>query len=62
MLEKPNADKPIFQVVPEFLDRVNREVCPICEKKIRDGDFRDDLSRKEYSISGLCQECQDKTF
>lgn len=24
--------------------------------------FRDDLSAKEYAISGLCQECQDKIF
>lgn len=24
--------------------------------------FRDELSRKEYSISGLCQKCQDKFF
>lgn len=25
-------------------------------------DFRDQLSRKEWGISGMCQECQDKTF
>ena len=24
--------------------------------------FRDNLSRKEYSISGLCQACQDSVF
>lgn len=24
--------------------------------------FRDDLSRKEYTISGLCQYCQDEVF
>ena len=24
--------------------------------------FRDAISRKEYSISGLCQNCQDKIF
>jgi hypothetical protein len=24
--------------------------------------FRDDLSRKEYRISGMCQACQDRTF
>lgn len=24
--------------------------------------FRDALSRKEYSISGLCQKCQDEIF
>lgn len=25
-------------------------------------EFKDDLSRREYSISGLCQACQDKVF
>jgi hypothetical protein len=25
-------------------------------------DFRDELSRKEYGISGLCQPCQDSIF
>lgn len=24
--------------------------------------FRDEVSRREYCISGLCQSCQDKTF
>ena len=25
-------------------------------------EFRDELSRKEYGISGLCQPCQDQIF
>jgi hypothetical protein len=25
-------------------------------------EFRDELSRKEYLISGFCQKCQDATF
>ena len=25
-------------------------------------DFRDELSRKEFGISGFCQKCQDKIF
>jgi hypothetical protein len=24
--------------------------------------FRDELSKKEYTISGMCQGCQDKAF
>lgn len=62
MLKKPNGSKPAFRVIPGFLERVNRGVCPICEKEIREEDFRDELSKKEYSISGMCQECQDITF
>lgn len=31
-----------------------------CGKEIKG--FRDELSKKEYQISGLCQECQDSIF
>lgn len=38
------------------------EVCPICETEIYFRGFRDELSLKEYKISGMCQQCQDKIF
>ena len=34
--------------------------CTWCKKAALD--FTDELSRKEYTISGMCQSCQDKTF
>ena len=37
-------------------------ICVCCHNEIKDEDFRDDISRKEYDISGLCQKCQDDTF
>ena len=36
--------------------------CPLCGKKIKDAEFKDELSAKEYQISGMCQTCQDKIF
>lgn len=36
--------------------------CAICGRKVDLASFRDELSRKEFGISGVCQECQDKTF
>ena len=39
-----------------------QKICVICHNEIKDEDFRDDISRKEYDISGLCQKCQDDTF
>ena len=36
--------------------------CPMCRKPISPNEFRDDLSRKEFRISGMCQTCQDETF
>lgn len=40
-------------------------ICPSCDKDMsnaRRSSFKDDLSYKEFGISGFCQECQDKTF
>ena len=43
-------------------DRVTNKLilCKFCKKEIKG--FKDALSIKEFSISGLCQECQDKVF
>ncbi len=35
-------------------------ICTWCKQPITP--FRDNLSHKEYSISGFCQRCQDETF
>lgn len=34
--------------------------CPFCKNKINIEDFKDELSKKEYFVSGLCQKCQNK--
>ena len=34
--------------------------CVLCYRPAET--FRDESSRKEFSISGLCQACQDKVF
>ena len=42
---------------------VEQNKCPMCGKQIDvTKEFRDSLSRREYAISGLCQDCQDKIF
>lgn len=37
-------------------------LCPICKDAVKEEDFRDALSLKEFNISGMCQGCQDKIF
>jgi uncharacterized CHY-type Zn-finger protein len=37
-----------------------QKICVVCGEPIKE--FRDDLSKREYEISGLCQECQDEVF
>jgi NMD protein affecting ribosome stability and mRNA decay len=37
--------------------------CPFCGKEINNlTEFRDDISVKDWKITGLCQACQDKTY
>jgi hypothetical protein len=38
----------------------DNQLCVICGTDANF--FRDDLSRKEFSISRMCQSCQDQTF
>lgn len=44
------------------VEAVEDKRCPICGIKINMIEFRDELSKKEYEISGLCQRCQDDIF
>ena len=39
--------------------------CPFCATEVsheNHGPFRDEISFKEFQISGICQKCQDETF
>jgi len=63
------------QVLQEEVDKIAREFvgislteaheqsrCVLCGKSVDEEQFRDALSKKEYGISGTCQECQDSVF
>ena len=45
-----------------MLDRIDKGRCPLCNKPIDPGEFKDQLSVKEFGISGMCQHCQDEVF
>ncbi len=36
------------------------DTCVFCHKEATE--FHNEISRKEYRISGICQSCQDETF
>ena len=68
-LNKPwgNKSKPIQNmlknVFPEAAKNIEQNKCATCgSDKIKPTDFKSDLSRKEYGISGMCQKCQDSVF
>ena len=41
-------------------DMIRQNLCAWCKGPALE--FRDDLSKQEYRISGMCQTCQDETF
>lgn len=45
-----------------FIDNLKSGKCPLCSVKIDTNSFRDELSIQEFTISGMCQDCQDETF
>lgn len=52
-----------FGIFNKHVEAVKNKKCPFCGKEIKgQEDFIDEISWKEYKISGLCQKCQDETF
>ena len=40
----------------------SRNECPRCGINVNQDEFVDELSKKEFKISGTCQKCQDELF
>lgn len=64
MLPKPDISKPVFQHPDFHIEAMYTQlgICPNCYTPICEEDFVDEISRREYSVSGLCQMCQDVMF
>lgn len=41
---------------------IEAKKCPFCKKTINEKDFRNEKSKREFQISGLCMSCQDSVF
>jgi len=66
---KPTEKSPEIESVLTSIFGVDRRKsitenkCVFCATPINpETEFRDECSRREYRISGICQKCQDKTF
>ena len=66
-LSEAVEEAPKSPEIKEFLEAVfgrsssiENQVCTSCGESAKD--FQDKMSRREYSISGLCQQCQDEVF
>lgn len=45
-----------------YTDNLNAGKCPICGCDEPQATIRDELSMKEFKLSQLCQDCQDRIF
>ena len=63
MIERdPKLQEFIDNLFPKEAERIKEGKCPFCGETINMDDFKDDLSRREFEISGMCQKCQDDFF
>ncbi len=44
----------------EHSKNIQNKKCNGCGNKV--GEFKNEISKKEYQISGFCQNCQDEVF
>ena len=65
---KPLSKNPKIDKFITSMTGINRvasiikEICPFCNERVDPYNFKDALSLKEFTISGLCQKCQDEMF
>jgi hypothetical protein len=61
--EKKNKKSDTTWIVPDFNNHTEPVIrCPFCQDPILANLFKDKLSIDEWTISGLCQKCQDEVF
>lgn len=57
----PAIDAPLSSMMgKDRRSTIEQDMCMTCNGEAKE--FRNDLSRREYTISGMCQKCQDETF
>ena len=59
----PGIKRPLENLVKGMYtrqDSIRKDICVACGGVATK--FNDEISQKEYTISGLCQECQDEVF
>lgn len=59
-MANPGPRRPADDLFPNRRVAIIADLCVVCS--LDAVDFKDDVSRREYGISGMCQRCQDEFF
>lgn len=62
MTNNSNIEKILDSIVPGSTKNKAEGICVICKEKVKHNEFKDELSRQEYNITGFCQSCQDEFY
>ena len=60
--EKNTLLNEVLNILYNSEENIINNRCVFCDKLVTVESFRDDVSLNEYTISGLCQDCQDRIF
>ena len=52
----------MMALFPREVENIEKGTCPFCQKPVKEEDFKDKLSLKEFKLSGMCQKCMDEFF
>ena len=57
-------DKEILRTLgfEKEVKNVEKGICPFCNEEVDESKLKDEVSKREFKISGICQKCQDSTF
>lgn len=61
-LNKPDLNKPVFKNFPEMAKNIKNDLCAVCTRPILKEEFTSENTIFEYSISGMCPNCQNELF
>lgn len=60
--DKAESLEQLFEIMFGRSTAIESGKCVSCGKEVTRESLRNEISFKEYTISGLCQECQDEVF
>mgnify|MGYP000873737427 CR=1 FL=1 len=60
--DKAESLEQLFETMFGRTSNIEAGKCVSCGADVTESEFRDEVSLREYTISGLCQKCQDEVF
>lgn len=60
--KSPQIKQFIEKLFPGTTENIENKICPFCKEPVNEEDFETETNKREFKISGLCQQCQNQVF